>query len=69
MWRTPTLEALSVVEQRLEGLQAATRKRTVAPDGLTLLSTRDPDGQRLLFVHTERVGDLPTNIPPEVYWY
>ena len=69
VWRTPTLVALDLVERRLEGLKAAAHKRTVAGDGLTLLSTRDPDGQRLLFIHTERVGDLPTNIPPEVYWY
>ena len=44
-------------------------RRMVAEDGLTLLSARDLDGQRLLFIHTERVGDLPAKIPSEVYWY
>lgn len=69
VWQVPTLEALGEIERRLQELQASTIERTVVEDGLTLLTTKDPDRQRLLFVHAEGAEDLPTRIPPEVYWY
>ena len=69
VWHLPTIAALGQVERRLQELQASTIERTVLEDGLTLLTAKDPDGQRLLFVHAEGAEDLPTKIPPEVYWY
>ena len=69
VWRVPTPARLGQVQQRLQQLNTRTLERTVAADGLTLLTARDPDGQRLLFVHYEGVAKVPGNIPAEVYWY
>jgi catechol 2,3-dioxygenase-like lactoylglutathione lyase family enzyme len=68
VWHVSTLEALDEIEQRLKDLGArALRRRFDQP--LTLLSTRDPDDQRLLFIHYEGDIDIPKDIPSEVYWY
>ena len=69
VWRVPTPARLGQVERRLQQLNARTLERTVAADGLTLLIRRDPDGQRLLFVHYDGVAKVPRSIPAEVYWY
>ena len=67
VWHVSTLEALDEIEQRLKQLGARLKRRFEQP--LTLLSTRDPDGQRLLFIHYEGDIDIPEDIPAEVFWY
>jgi hypothetical protein len=68
VWHVSTLEALDEIEQRLKDLGARALKRRF-DQPLTLLSTRDPDDQRLLFIHYEGDIDIPKDIPSEVYWY
>ena len=68
VWHVPTLEAFSQVEQRLQHLSSNVVKHTVN-EPLTLLSTRDPDGQRLVFIHYDGVEDMPRDIPAAVFWY
>ena len=68
VWHVSTLEALDEIEQRLKDLGARVPKRRFEQPR-TLLSTRDPDGQRLLFVHYEGDIDIPEDIPAEVFWY
>ncbi len=69
VWHTPTLGALSQVEQRLKRLNTRAVKHTVEEEAFTLLSAQDPDGQRLLFIHHHGVVDVPKDIPPDVFWY
>ena len=68
VWHVSTLEALDEIEQRLKDLGARALKRRFEQP-LTLLSTRDPDGQRLLFIHYEGDINIPEDIPAEVFWY
>ena len=68
VWHVSTLEALDEIEQRLKQLGARVLERRFEQP-LTLLSSRDPDGQRLLFIHYEGDIDIPEDIPSEVFWY
>jgi catechol 2,3-dioxygenase-like lactoylglutathione lyase family enzyme len=68
-WRLPSLDALDGVERRLARLRATCTRHLLDEDELTLMSTWDPDGQRLVFVHHDGENDVPSSIPPEVFWY
>jgi len=69
VWRLPTIGRLDDLEQRLGRLKGRSTRHVLADDAITLLSARDPDGQRLLFVHHAGDYDVPGSIPAEVFWY
>lgn len=69
IWRVPTPEMLTDYEQRLDALDARPTRHDLAEDATTLITARDPDGQRLLLLHHDGEQDLPRDIPPEVFWY
>jgi catechol 2,3-dioxygenase-like lactoylglutathione lyase family enzyme len=69
VWRVPSLDRLDVVERQLGGLGAKSTRHVLAEDATTLVSTWDPDGQRVVFVHHDGEQDVPRTIPPEVFWY
>lgn len=69
VWRVPTLDRLDAIEKLLERLRAKSTRHTLADDASTVLSTWDPDGQRIVFVHHDGEQDVPKTIPPEVFWY
>jgi catechol 2,3-dioxygenase-like lactoylglutathione lyase family enzyme len=69
IWRVPTLGLLNEIEERLHGLSARSTRRVLAEDAITLLNVRDPDGQRLVFFHHDGEADVPSTIPPEVFWF
>ena len=69
VWRLPTIDRLDDLEQRLGRLIGWPTRHVLTDDAITLLSARDPDGQRLLFVHHGGENDVPGSIPAEVFWY
>jgi catechol-2,3-dioxygenase len=69
LWRIPTMGVLSELERRLERMNAKAARHVLTEDAITLLNARDPDGQRLVFLHHDGETDVPRNIPPEVFWY
>lgn len=69
VWDIPTLGELDEVEQRLQRLNARALKRGTYEETFTLLSAKDPDGQRLLFIHHDGAADVPSELPSEVFWY
>lgn len=69
LWRLPSLEWLGLLEQRLDRLGGTPTRHALPEDGLTLVTAWDPDGQRLVFLHSENDADVPQRIPPEVFWY
>ncbi|MBB5791216.1 VOC family protein [Jiangella mangrovi] len=69
VWRVASLDRLDRIEQQLAGLGAKSTRHVLAEDPTTLVSTWDPDGQRVVFVHHDGEEDVPQTIPPEVFWY
>jgi catechol 2,3-dioxygenase-like lactoylglutathione lyase family enzyme len=69
VWRVAGLDRLDRVERQLGGLGAKSTRHVLEEDATTLVSTWDPDGQRVVFVHHDGEQDVPRMIPPEVFWY
>lgn len=66
VWRLPTPEALAEYEQRLTALTDCVTRRDHPP--VAILTTHDPDGQRLLLIGpTDAALGEPDHIPLEIF--